>query len=125
MDFNIKRKKIIHQSFDVLIPAGTDFLNPKAQLEKGVVKNVFVFTDGTETDGNNIISLAIRHSTKGYAEQSACVANYKQAANGYEASKPIDFLAGDTKYMEFSSVKPVIADTYLQVVFVIEQEAGE
>ena len=119
MEFDNRKYK--HQAFNVTVLAGTDRKEVRASLEKGTVKKVLIYTDGTEKANNNMIDLAIKHSTKGYAEEPVNVENYKHPESGYKGAKPVDFYAGESKYLEFTCLKTVVADTTFQVVFAIDQ----
>lgn len=121
----MNREHIVHDVVNATISNGNDAASVRATLREGRVVGVIVYTDGTESANNNIISLGLKSATKGYEEEPVHVHNYKHPDNGYTGLRPVNFIAGRTIYTEFSALKSVSADTVFQVVFVIDQSVKE
>ena len=117
----MNRENIVHDIVSVSITALADSASQRISLREGQCIGVIVYSDGTETADNNLISLGLKDASKGFVEEPVHVHNYQHPTNGYTGLRPVNFIAGRTIFCEFSAIKAVTAQTNFQVVFVIDQ----
>lgn len=119
------RDYIVHDILNISLLAGEDLKAAQTTLREGKVIGVICYTDGTESNNNNIVNLALKTAGKGYIEEPVHVHNYKHPDNGYAGLRPVNFIAGKNIYAEITALKKVAAETNFQIVFVIDQTPEE